>query len=517
MESLLEISRQHSELTTIGKRLRMLIRYVPLGVIIVAVTAVIFSATKILTYGYLPPDDALRHAAKAVSGKPWDQILVILPGFSIDHNYGWHVILSALHHTLRWDADMLVSFSVSSLLILFCLAPLPWLRRPEAWLAVLLGFSLYGPLIRMTLGRPFILTSAMLLAVLMLWQNDKRQSVRILAGTTLLMAAFVWIHGSWYLFALPIAAYLLAGRWRSGAELSVCWIIGTLIGASLTGHPLSFVLQAVRIPMSCFGHNTLQRMLVTEFQPSDGNFPFLVAFAIVLVVRRTSGLDQRSLIKDPILVLAVLGWFLGLRVNRFWLDWGAPAMCLWLALEVQRWMELRVPNTSPVRLATSGLLAGALVITMSNDYAGRWTNSLRTEYLSPENPELVDWMPQKGGILYSAEMGVFYRTFFKNPNAEWRYILGFEPTFMPLDDLQVYRKIQWNYGETKAFLPWVKKMRAEDRLVILRDASSQPPIKELEWRYAVSGTWIGRLPRTPALGIPSPENRAVSTSPSESH
>jgi len=45
----------------------------------------------------------------------------------------------------------------------------------------------------------------------------------------------------------------------------------------------------------------------------------------------------------------------------------------------------------------------------------------------------------------------------------------------------------------EAFEPWVKKMRPEDRLIVR--AGSKPGIKELEWNMAVSGTWIGRLPR----------------------
>jgi hypothetical protein len=64
---------------------------------------------------------------------------------------------------------------------------------------------------------------------------------------------------------------------------------------------------------------------------------------------------------------------------------------------------------------------------------------------------------------------------------------------MPPEDLAIYRNIQLNYGAYEAFEPWVKKMRPEDRLVLRRQ--SKPLIKELEWDFTVSGTWIGRLPR----------------------
>ena len=471
-------------------------RYVPLIVILLVMASILFTVTKIVGYGYLPPDDALRHAGKAVSGKPWNQILVMRPDFPIDHNYGWHQILGLLHRTFSWGPDALVAFSVSSLLILFCVTPMPWLRRPEAWLIVLFGTALYGTLGRMTLGRPYILTCAVTLILLLLWRREKKPGVGVLLATTSLTAAAVWIHGSWYLFALPVFAFLLAGRWRSSLRLSACWLAGTVIGASLTGHPIAFIVQAVRILTSCFGHNTLQRLLVSEFQPSDGAFATVLAVSLMLVFRKLRGLDCGLVLKDPVFMLAGLGWFLGLSVRRFWVDWGAPAAYLWLALEVQDYLESRWSRTSLVRLATTAVVAGGFYLSFASDAESRWTYNLTHEYITAENPELAGWLPEKEGILYSAEMSIFYQTFFKNPHAEWRYILGFEPTFMPLEDLKIYRNIQWNFGESKSYLPWVKKMKPEDRLAVRGAASSQPKITELEWHYAVSGIWLGRLPRT---------------------
>jgi hypothetical protein len=89
-------------------------------------------------------------------------------------------------------------------------------------------------------------------------------------------------------------------------------------------------------------------------------------------------------------------------------------------------------------------------------------------------------------------MGVFYQTFYKNPHAPWRYILGFEPTFMPPDDLQIYRNIQRNFGAYKAYQPWVKKMRPEDRLVIRSGPAAAPGVEGLEWHYTARDLWLGR-------------------------
>jgi hypothetical protein len=107
-------------------------------------------------------------------------------------------------------------------------------------------------------------------------------------------------------------------------------------------------------------------------------------------------------------------------------------------------------------------------------------------------------MPENGGILYSADMTIFYQTFFKNPNAGWKYILGFDPTFMPAEDFDVYHKVEWNFGDAKTYAPWVAKMKPADRLVIRGSGGSPPHIPQLEWNYGVSGIWIGRLPHASA-------------------
>ena len=67
---------------------------------------------------------------------------------------------------------------------------------------------------------------------------------------------------------------------------------------------------------------------------------------------------------------------------------------------------------------------------------------------------------------------------------------------MPDEDFEVFHKIMWNNGDAKAYEPWVKKMRPQDRLVIRGGRGSLPSSSQLEWEYGVSGIWIGRLPRT---------------------
>src|SRR5690242_3634654 len=72
-------------------------RWIPLATWLVAVILMAWIPFKILSYGYLPPDDALRHVAKAVTQRPWSEILVLRPDFQTDHNPGWHWMLARVH------------------------------------------------------------------------------------------------------------------------------------------------------------------------------------------------------------------------------------------------------------------------------------------------------------------------------------------------------------------------------------------------------------------------------------
>src|SRR5690242_9333130 len=114
-------------------------RYVPLAVWAITVLVLLFIPAKIISYGYIPDDDALRHAAKAVSGKPWSDILVMRDDFQLDFHQGWHAILGSIHHQFNADTETLVIISVAGLMLLVSLSPLVWFRRPEAWLAALLA------------------------------------------------------------------------------------------------------------------------------------------------------------------------------------------------------------------------------------------------------------------------------------------------------------------------------------------------------------------------------------------
>jgi len=482
-------------------------RYVPLAVWSIVILVILSIPLKIIGYGYLPGDDALRHAAKAVSGKPWTDILVLGPSFRIDTNFGWHLLLRQIYLWSKCDTEKLVIFSVVALFTLVNWAPLPWLKRPEAWLVALLAVVLVSDLyMRFSLGRPFILTIAGLLTILFVWHAHGSNPPRwwTVLWVAPLIAICTFVHGVWYLWALPVAAFFLAGQFRWGLMLIAGWLAGAFLGASLTGHPLESLNQALVMAYRAFGLHATQRTLVGEFQPSSGDVLALGLLGGLLILRQLAGLKARPLISNPAFWLLCMTWLLGFKATRFMEDWGLPALMMLIACDAQLLLQTRFAPDSFRRLALAGGLAVAVFLAITNDGGSRWTSNLTQQYLTQDNPDLKGWLPEKGGIVYSADMTVFYQTFFKNPNADWRYILGFEAALMPDEDFEVYHKIMWNFGDAKAYEPWVKKMRPQDRLVIRGGRGSTPNSSQLEWEYGVSGIWIGRTPRTAPDGTPPP-------------
>lgn len=477
-------------------RLRSL---VPLAVFLIALIVIVCIPLRVISYGFIPPDDAMRHAAKVISGKAWDQILVLRPEFRMDSHPGWHAILSLIHNATGCDQDTLVIISVISLFVLFCSIPIFFLDYIEAWLISLLALVVIAPhlILRLFLGRPFILTMSVIMVLCFLWPmlKEKKANAAVMAALTCLIAASTWIHASWYLFVLPIAAFFLSGQTRVCIRLAVCTMIGVAIGLILTGNPYLFVRQTLTHMSLAFSSVSLQRLLVTEFQPFSGDSLTVLFFMVAMLWRKHYGKSEAGLFSDPVFMLALTGWMFGFVASRFWTDWGMPAAIFWLLSEIRGELCRKLDYLSWRRVFVSLAVAAALFLAVTADVNSRWTYNLTTEYLSVDDPKQSAWLPEPGGILYSSDMTIFYQTFYKNPKAPWRYILGFEPAMMPADDLSVLRNIQWNFWTGEAYEPWVKKMRPQDRMVIRASAGDKPKIAGLDWYYAVTNTWIGRLPK----------------------
>lgn len=481
-------------------------RYIPLAVWVIVLMTLLLIPLKVLTYGYLPGDDALRSAAKAVSGKTWQQILVLDDVYKIDHEFGWSLLLSKIHVAFNADTEAILIFSVVAIFVVAGLAAMLWLRYPEVWLATL-ALTMITVMMpyRLLLGRPFIISIAALFALLFLWRRfgSERPKVWMMAAMTGFIAASVYFHGAWYLWALPVAAFFFAGQFRWGLTVAGCAIAGVVLGCLLTGHPIEYPVQAINVMRLTTGKHLTQRTLPAEMQPDGGDMNALFILAGLLVLRRLAPLNAPPFFRDPVFWLTGMCWVLEFKVGRFWTDWGWPALMVLIAWDLQLLLSSRLPMDSFRRL---GVACGAAVIaflSITSDVGSRWTSNLTQQYLTADNPDLAGWMPDKGGILYTVDTTLFYQTFYKNPHGDWRYIMGFESTLMRPEDFDVFHSVMWNSGDPKAYTPWILKMTPADRLVMRGGRGTPPNIPQLEWNYGVSGIWIGRLPGHHQAGAPA--------------
>ncbi len=470
-------------------------------VICIVISAMILIPLRVMGYGFLPLDDALRHVAKALSGKGWEDIVVLRKGMTLDDHPGYHALLRAVYNITKWQCDELLSFSVIILFMLFCISPIFFLKRPEAWAAALFVVTItnFAFIMRLFFGRPYIIAMATVVILLFAWPRlkDRKRPYGTMALVTVMMALSTWIHCSWYLLILPVICFAIARQWRVAAIAGACTLAGILLGAMLTGHPLLFFRENIAHAFLVFNNHPLPRTLTMELRPFTGDAMTAIAVVLVLLWRRARGEWDRKCADNPAFILAIAGWVLGFFVYRFWLDLGLPAALVWMAQEFECIFSKKQFSRHSNRLIFSVLIISVLYLNITNDINNRWTDNPAAEYLYNKDPELASWMPGRGGIVYSDDLRVFFATFFKYPHAPWRYMVGFEPGLMPPGDLAVFMNIQMSHGAPESFYPWVRKMRREDRLIVTPGSGREPGIPELEWYYAGSGLWIGRLPDQP--------------------
>ena len=241
--------------------------------------------------------------------------------------------------------------------------------------------------------------------------------------------------------------------------------------------------------------NLLSRMLVSEFLPQHGNFYVALIIAAIISIRIYRKQWSRAVIDNPVFWNIISGLLLGFLVGRFWSDWGLVAAFVWIAWELNRVSEEILPFNSRKRFITVTLLSACFFIIITSDIRSRWSFGIPRYPLQYDKATAEEkaWFPDSGGIMYNDNMLLFYQTFFYNPHAPWKYVLGFEPVLMRPDDLAIYRNIQRSNNAADSYNPWIKKMTAKDRMVFCTNKT--PAIDALEWKCINRNTWLGRLPR----------------------
>ena len=463
-------------------------------ILLMCLGTLLFTCLRVIGQGYFPSDDSLRHVAMVVSGKSWAEILVIRPEITMDSHPGWHIILSSVKSLTGGDKKLLLNFSVMFLFLTFTLPPVLYFRRGEAWIASLTLSTVFffGPVFRLFYGRPYIASMIMVLLFCFLWGRirDRKRPWAELVAMASVAALATWIHGTWYLFALPLLALVLARQWRVFVIMSGALSLGVILGAMFTGSPLAFLHQMLFHALEAFGKYDFQRQLVGEFQPFSGEVPVFLLVGGLLLWRWARGEWDTRVVDNPIFYLAVIGWIMGFFAGRFWSDWAWPALAFWVAREVQTAIENYTDRFSLKRLALAGVFCLVLLLAVTNDRGSRWSGVV-SEWPNIENAAHRPWLPDEGGILYNDSMTLFYQIFYLNPHGPWHYTLGFEPIWMPADNLEIYRNIQLTRGKNESYSPWVQKMTEKDRMILIRGA--EPEIEGLEWHEVTPTVWSGKL------------------------
>ena len=470
------------------------------AVLLLCTATLLMICLKIIGYGYFPSDDAFRHVAKVVSGKDWKEILVIQDGVKTDSHPGWHTLLGLFYRATGASPTNLLNFSVIILFLIFMIPPAFLFKRPEAWIAALAALAAFsfGPFYRLLFGRPFIFTMFVTLMFCFLWQQirDKDRPYLELGVYVLLTALVTWIHGAWYFLALPMIALFLARQWRVFLLMSLCTVVGIVLGAMFTGYPFLFLKQMISQAFWAMGSHTFERQLVGELRPYSGDTTAVVLVSLLLIWRKIRGAWDMTCVDNPVFILGAMGWVMGFVALRLWTDWGWTALSFWIATEIQSVFKEHMDEYTLKRLALAAGLCLVLFMSTTSDFGGRWSDrTIAAEWPSIDNVEQRPWLPERGGVLYSDSMDVFYQLFFRNPHGSWRYILGFESTWMPPEDLKIYRQIQLARGKDESYAPWVDKMTDKDRMILVR--TTEPKIKGLKWHETSPLIWSGRIQADP--------------------
>lgn len=464
------------------RRLHLVVRMVLL-------IALIAASLKIIDYGFVPPDDALRHAATAVGDRPYHEVLLFDEAIPAeDSTPGWHAVLRAVHRVTGFDQYALVSLSIVFFFGVFTLTPLFLLKRPEAWgIALMLAIVANpGVVYRLALGRPFLLSATAVMVFVLIWQRlvDDPRSRSALLACVAVATLTTWLHSTWFLiYAAPFAA-VVTGHRRAAMSMLVAVTVGVVLGALLTLQPWSHLTYNVLHVFKTMG-TTPGHLRVSELQPSYGEASHVVWMAILMLGWATLP-ELRSLsVRHVGVTTALSSWVLAFTANRFWTDIGLPALLALTALFLERVLQARVPARSRLRGVIVASVAAALFLSATSNLVRRWESSPLPQVIRLADEEVGDeWLPGEGGIVYSTEMRVFYSMYLIWPDASWNYVLGLEQGIMPREHLAVLHDFK-ETGSWDSLQPWVDALRPEDRMIVTVEGRGVP-----DWE----GTVVEQLP-----------------------
>ncbi len=453
---------------------------------------------KIISYGFLPPDDALRHTAFAVDHRHWNEVLVFNTELrpELDCHPGWHMFLRYIHQTLGLDQEGLVELSIVLAFSAFTLGGLIASGNPLAWLCAyaLVAFTEYGMFMRLALGRPTFFSMSTLVVLLFMWSRPKPLRIwqELLIAITMLTVSFCMHPTVWYLWSMLGLALVLCKRWRAVLVLGIAIIVSLCFAALIVGSWYNvLVASLLMLRYSLLQDPLVGTNLVSELQPSGGPIVGFLVVGFILLIKGLRGQSIREEFSKESFVLMLITWVLGMKIVRFWVEWGVPAMTVWLCLEIKDLLKIKLSGLARVRdtLWLAGFVAAGLYLGITADLAGRYTYNLKSPLLTKPVSDYAGELPDAGGILYSTDMTIFYRIYFRMPDVKFRFSTGYELGFMPPEDLKIFRAIQFNDYLIESYKPWFEKMTPKDRVII--QCALRPEWAGMEFKRFYSA-WVGR-------------------------
>jgi hypothetical protein len=464
--------------------------------LVLALALFLLVPAKVVSYGYLPIDDALRHSAYAVTDRTWGDIMLLNPRLSPDNDgqAGWHSFLRLVHRTTGWSPIQLVDFSVIVAFIVFAMSGLIASGNPPAWLLACAVMAVIEPAIflKLLLGRPLFLTMAAVVVLNFIWSRGNAwSSMKEGVIVFCVLAVDITAHSSaWYLWAIAIAPLTLCQRWRSLRIFLVAWVAAVGVACLVNGLWNGLITPIMGLWLGFLQANTFGTNLVSELQPSGAPWIGLLVPALIIAIRAFRGLPVRDQLMTVDAWFVIVAWTLGLYVGRFWVEWGLPALAVWITRQAAATLDItaRGMRRTNETLLVFGLVAAVFYVSLTVDLRGRYTNVLRHPMLWAGAEEIEGELPEEGGILYSTDMSAFYILFQRFPEAKFKYALAMEPGSMRPEDQKVLRSVQ-STGKLEEYKPWFQKMQPKDRILIYQ--STKPEWEGIEFRKFFSG-WMGR-------------------------
>lgn len=416
--------------------------------------------------------------------------------FAFDIHSGWKTILFFLadHGVTK---EVMLQFSVLFFLVLNFFVPAFLVKRPEVWaLCLIIGLCLFSNVMRYSLGRPFLAQVAAVVVIGFSSQHFKEKfDYRYLIFLFVFLTMAISFRALWFLFILPLGCFLLAGEVKKFSYLTLVWVLATLSAAFLSGDVVSFFTVTLGDVLNSTNRDLPSWMLVSELAPKMQSSLFFLPMILFLLWRKSGGREIQSRIKNPMFILILLSWVLSMKINRFWVDFGVPAYFVWLYEEIEDLFErdLNIDLLSIKRIGITFLVCIPLWFVIAGDFNGRWSRSIYTKAPDMAETDKREWLPDEGGIFYNTSMGLFYKTFYANPSAPWKYFLGPEAAAMPEENLDIYHQIVLSLGAKEKLQLIVNKMTPKDRFVV--EKGQEPDIEGLDWFEIKPGIWSGRLPR----------------------